>query len=134
MSYTWSNILCWYIMKYGPKSANPVAFDVSNLLSKDSVWSSLIKGILNSTWEGTLDWIKSLSFSKFSFEQSALAELLPIFEKKLFNLLIISLKSLQVSFSNFIDGGKLLCFFGFKSLNNFHISLGSLFSSTIFWK
>ena len=31
-------------MKYGPKSANPVAFDVSNLLSKDSVWSFLIKG------------------------------------------------------------------------------------------
>jgi hypothetical protein len=25
----------------------------------------------------------------------------------------------------------LFCFFGFKSLNNFHISLGSLFSSTI---
>jgi hypothetical protein len=30
--------------KYGPKSSNPVAFDVSNLLSKDSVWSFLIKG------------------------------------------------------------------------------------------
>jgi hypothetical protein len=44
--------------------------------------------------------------------------------------LIISLKSLQVSFSNFINGGKWFCFFGFKSLKNLKIAkISPLFKS-----